>query len=394
MGAVLPAYDSGCPGGHRNSCTAHRLLTFVGARPPTPAKLERRTFSQRRSVNQDEPQPEGPAGDAGALSRIQGDLEEYLLGGTRKYDQGEVSALVGVNVERADQLWVAMGFALDDDPEAKMFTDADVQALRSIVRLVDQGTVAPGQEIAAARALGQTMSRLAEWQVSMISTHVLETLTDSQGKTPDEIRQQVTDIVTDIVPTVESLQSYVWRRHMASTTGRNVGNPGSETSSRQLVIGFADIVGYTSLTRRIQARELSELLGRFEYVSAEVITQNQGWVVKTVGDEVMFAAESVADAAEIGLRLQETVLTDDEDPQLRVGLAYGSALVRFGDLYGSVVNTAARLTGIARPGTVLVDSEFAEELAQAPTWRLRQLRPRRVRGIRRLEPYVLRRGDE
>lgn len=345
-------------------------------------------------MNQDQPQPEGPDIDSSTLSRIQGDLEEYLLGGTRKYTQTEVSAMVGVEVERADRLWVAMGFAVDSDPDARMFTDADVHALRSIVRLVDQGTVDPNQEIASARALGQTLSRLAEWQVSMISTHVLEQLTDSHGKTPEEIREQVTEIVTDIVPTVESLQNYVWRRHMASTTGRNVGNPGGVTSSRQLVIGFADIVGYTSLTRRIQARELSELLGRFEYVSAEIITQNQGWVVKTVGDEVMFAAESVTDAAEIGVRLQEAALTDDEDPQLRVGLAYGSALVRFGDLYGSVVNTAARLTGIARPGTVLVDSEFSEELAQTPGWRLRQLRSRRVRGIRRLEPYVLRRDDE
>lgn len=348
-------------------------------------------------MNQFEPQPDGPEDpgvDSNMLTNIQVDLEEYLLGGTRKYSQTDVAEAVGVDTDRADRLWVAMGFAIDPDPHAKMYTDADVNALRSIVRLVEQGAIDAATEVASARALGQTMSRLAEWQVSMISSHIVEELAHSEGKTSDEIRTQVTELVADIIPTVESLQSYVWRRHVASTTGRNVGNPGGETSSRQLVIGFADIVGYTSLTRRIGARELSDLLERFEHASTEVIGQNLGWVVKTVGDEVMFAAESVDDAAEIGVRLQETVLSDHDDPQLRVGLAYGPALVRFGDLYGSVVNIAARLTSTARPGTVLVDSKFAEGLAQAPGWRLRQLRPKRVRGIRKLEPYVLRRDGE
>ena len=126
-------------------------------------------------------------------------------------------------------------------------------------------------------------------------------------------------------------------------------------------------------------------------MSTTVIAGHQGWVVKTVGDEVMFASENPADAAEIALRLQESVLTDETDPGLRVGLALGPALVRYGDLYGSVVNTAARLTSAARPGAVLVDERMADELAGEPAYLLKQLRPRRVRGIRRLEQFVLRR---
>ena len=160
------------------------------------------------------------------------------------------------------------------------------------------------------------------------------------------------------------------------------------------MVGFADIVGYTSLTRQLGARELSDLLERFESASTSVIGRHQGWVVKTVGDEVMFAVESPADAAEIALQLREQVLPDETDPELRVGLAMGPVLVRFGDLYGSVVNTAARLTGSARPGTVLIDEALAHELADAPGYYLKQLRPRRVRGIRRLEQFVLRRDRD
>ncbi|ELB94185.1 adenylate cyclase [Rhodococcus wratislaviensis IFP 2016] len=328
------------------------------------------------------------------LRDVQADLEESLLGGPRRYTRTEIADFAGVSLERADRLWVSMGFAVDTDPDGVMFTEGDAAALRTIASLVDQGIISPEREVAAARALGQSMSRLAEWQVSLISTHIVDQLAGSAGSDEQAIREQVRELTAEILPAVESLQAYVWRRHIASTTGRNVGNPGEEVASRKLVVGFPDIVGYTSLTRQLGARELSDLLERFESASTSVIGRHQGWVVKTVGDEVMFAVESPSDAAEIALQLQEQVLPDEADPELRVGLAMGPVLVRFGDLYGSVVNTAARLTGSARPGTVLIDEALAHELADAPGYYLKQLRPRRVRGIRRLEQFVLRRDRD
>ncbi|MFZ2177658.1 MAG: adenylate/guanylate cyclase domain-containing protein [Rhodococcus sp. (in: high G+C Gram-positive bacteria)] len=328
------------------------------------------------------------------LRDIQSDLEESLLGGPRTYTRTDIASFAGVSIERADRLWVAMGFAADTDPGGVMFTEGDALALRTIASLVERGIISREREVAAARALGQAMSRLAEWEVSLISTHIVDQLADSVDSDPQAIRERVRALSTEILPAVESLQGYVWRRHVASTTGRNVGNPGEEVTSRTLVVGFADIVGYTSLTRELETRELADMLERFESMSASVIGRHLGWVVKTVGDEVMFAVESPADAAEIALGLQEQVLSDASDPALRVGLAMGPVLVRFGDLYGSVVNTAARLTGSARPGTVLIDDELARELADSPGYHLKQLRPRRVRGIRRLEQFVLRRNRD
>jgi adenylate cyclase len=79
-------------------------------------------------------------------------------------------------------------------------------------------------------------------------------------------------------------------------------------------------------------------------------------------------------------------------PELRVGLAYGQVLQRFGDLYGSTVNTAARLTGVARPGTVLIDDGAATQLSGRPEFAMRHLRSIRVRGINRLRSHVLRRN--
>ena len=54
---------------------------------------------------------------------------------------------------------------------------------------------------------------------------------------------------------------------------------------------------------------------------------------------------------------------------------------------------AARLTGHARPDTVLVDREVAEGLAVDPRCALRPLRPLAVPGYRHLHPWVLERAD-
>ena len=54
---------------------------------------------------------------------------------------------------------------------------------------------------------------------------------------------------------------------------------------------------------------------------------------------------------------------DDLLPDVRVGMAFGPVLSRLGDVFGTTVNRASRLTSVARPGTVLVDDALAASLA-------------------------------
>ena len=57
--------------------------------------------------------------------------------------------------------------------------------------------------------------------------------------------------------------------------------------------------------------------------------------------------------AQIGLELVEERQRDEDFPELRVGLAWGPAVARLGDVLGPVVNVASRLTSTSRPGRVL-----------------------------------------
>ncbi|WP_307810857.1 adenylate/guanylate cyclase domain-containing protein [Tomitella cavernea] len=342
-------------------------------------------------------------------------IEVSLLGGERKYDRYEIAELADVPVERCTELWTAMGFAIPSDPDAANYTDSDVAALRVLKRLTDSGVLRPDVIAPISRATGQAMSRLAEWQVSLVTDFVLHALMDNRrypGKWPggsasdaahtpgtdagDEPfdEETVTSIVVQtadaLLPMIRDLQNHVWRRHLAATSERILLRTREGDDSRPFAVGFADMVGYTHLTRRIDITDLATLLDEFESICARVIAEHHGRIIKNVGDEVMFTADDADTAALIGIALQDAIGEAETLPKIRVGMAYGDVLVRYGDAYGAVVNIAARLTGAARPGTVLVDESLAQQLTPPNGLSTRMIRPVKVHGYSRLRARQLR----
>lgn len=318
--------------------------------------------------------------DTGSLAQR---IEQTLLGGERRYTRVQVAETAGVDLDRARKLWMALGFAEVGDDDV-VFTDGDIEALRLVAGLVDSGAIDMSEEVAVARTFGQTLSRLAEWQ----ATNVLRRVRELGG----QAEQDLTPMTESLLPVIESLQSYVWRRHLAAAAGRALNVSDVELAAQTLAVGFADIVGYTTTTRRADIDELAALLEAFEYDAAETIAAHHGRVIKTVGDEVLFVADTAVDAAQIAVALSDPGRDERGLPTLRVGLAYGSVLHRFGDVYGSVVNLAARLTALARPGTALVDKEMAEALVDDERFTLQRLRLTSVRGYQHLRPWALRAG--
>ncbi len=313
---------------------------------------------------------------------VQRQVERALLGGERRYNRIQVTDAAGVSLDRARRLWMAMGFADVGDGDL-VFTDGDIEALRVWDALVGTGVVELDHESSVARALSQPLSRLADWQAQEVLSRVADLNVESQ---------QLAELAEGLLPVIERLQSYVWRRHLAAATGRSLSAGRDELTARMQVVGFADIVGYTTTTRHSDIDELSELLEAFEKDAAETIAARHGRVVKTVGDEVLFVADSVTDAAEIALVLAGGDRAERGLPPLRVGLAKGRVLNRFGDVYGSVVNLAARLTALARPNSVLIDRELAAALRNNDSYQLRPRRPTTVRGYHHLRSWALRRA--
>lgn len=314
-------------------------------------------------------------------------LERILLGGPRQYTRAEVAERTGVPPDRATAMWRALGFATVSD-DAAVFTDGDVEALRIVTELIQAGLVEPGVALSSTRMIGQHLSRLAESQVLL-----LRDLVSDHPELAGE--PQLAQLVERMTPRLEQLLNYVWRRHLAAYSSRTLVTREEDLDERRQVVGFADMVGFTSLTRRSTESELEAVVDEFEAIAAEVVADNHGRIVKMLGDEVLFVAESPADGAEIALALLERAETTPGVPSLRAGLALGRVLSRYGDVFGSVVNIAARLTSIARPGTVLIDRELSAAIADEPAFAVRHRRPTSVRGYARLRSANLRRaGDE
>ncbi|MEU9808515.1 adenylate/guanylate cyclase domain-containing protein [Mycobacterium sp. NPDC050853] len=327
--------------------------------------------------------------ESGGLNEVvDATIEQSLLGGPRRYTRAQVAELSGVSVERARKLWVALGFTAAATDDEVAFTDADIAAVRTFASLGPVTEADEKSQIAAARTLGQAMARLAEWQADLITREIEGRITAGGGDSTPELN---VNAVARTIDTLTELQEYAWQRHLAASLVRSIE---SGSTTRQLLVGFADMVGYTRLSRHLESTELTNLLEAFETALTEAITTHGGWVIKNVGDEVMFAAASVDEGARIALSMNTAIAkaaqTIPDMPQIRVGLAYGEVLTRFGDLYGTVVNVAARLTGVARPGTVLLDDGAAAALTSHREFTLRHLRGVRVKGFSRLGSHVLR----
>ena len=148
--------------------------------------------------------------------------------------------------------------------------------------------------------------------------------------------------------------------------------PQDTAERRQVTVMFADLVGSTALSARMDPEDLRDIISTYQKAVADTVRRFGGFVAKYMGDGVLVyfgypqAHEDDAErAVRAGLELIQAVggLKSWTSLQTRVGIATG--LVVVGDLIGSgeaqergIVgekpNLAARLQGIAEPNTVVV----------------------------------------
>ena len=340
------------------------------------------------------------------LGEVHEAIEAFLLGGPPTLTRVEVAERAGVPLELAEELWRHLGFAHVTD-EAVAFAESDVAALQLTADLVRMGILGPDSQAALVRTWGRSFARLAEWQVSLLAGIAVA------GPDPDV---RLAEMAAGVLPRIEALQSYVWRRHLSSAASRLLTTGSPSNPERAMAVCFVDIVGYTTQSKSLAEDELVEWIEGFEQVATGTVVDLGGRVIKTIGDEILFTADDPVAAAEIALALTERGLDEDDAfPAVRAGIAYGLVVNRLGDVLGPTVNIAARLTSVARPGAVVVDrgayavlSGRTDDTRDEPEadsdessddsgddagadYRLRRLRRVSVKGYTKLEAWRLKR---
>jgi adenylate cyclase len=278
-----------------------------------------------------------------------------IEGGEERLTFDEVVTRAGTPPENARRLWRALGLP-DVEPGSVVCTERDVTVMVSLDFLWQ--TIGEDAALQIARATGSAMARLADTEVSMIRS-LAEAPLRTAGGSNLEVAHELLRAGRDLMPAMLPMMDAVHRHHLAAT-GRRYSLWGvrpTEHSTTDAVIGFVDLVGFTTLSQQLEPTELDTILRRFEERALDATRRPLDRLVKLIGDEAMFVSGSAADAVEIVHSLADPAL-----PRMRAGLAAGTFTVREGDVFGPVVNLAARLVARAAPGQILLDRGAAERL--------------------------------
>ncbi len=143
---------------------------------------------------------------------------------------------------------------------------------------------------------------------------------------------------------------------------------------------FTDISGSSRLYEGLGDRRAAELITAALAAMSQQIQARGGWVVKTLGDEVMAVFPDSDSALACALHLPEAVRTLQPPLKLRQGLQYGELIEGAGDVYGDTVNTTARLASLARAGQILLGAEAVATLSAGQQGQVRRLDSIPLRG--------------
>jgi len=145
----------------------------------------------------------------------------------------------------------------------------------------------------------------------------------------------------------------------------------AERYERFLAVLHVDVVGSAAYAARHGESAGRRMVQRIHESFATLVRDHKGRVVKTVGDGVLMTFPSVDAAVHVAIGMQRRALaanlraTSPEGVvEIRIGINCGSALVNDadGDVYGDMVNVAARMQGKAGARQILISEEARANL--------------------------------
>ena len=281
-------------------------------------------------------------------------VERALAGDGRRHTPREVAEKAGVDLDLLQRATAALGIPFQD-PDERSQTEADLEEARRIKAYCDAGMPEEGI-VQVARTIGMGTARIAEANRELVVRTLMQ-----PGDTERDLALRFAAAAEHMLPIFEPTLAYAFRAHMLEQIRRDVIGAadlasGEIAAATDVAVCFADLVGFTKLGEQVETEELSLIAGRLNEL-ATAVAEPPVRLVKLIGDAAMLVSGDAEAMVEAALRMVEAADDEgDEFPRLRAGIAHGSVHVQAGDYYGRPVNLASRLTGIAKPGSVLIDT--------------------------------------
>jgi adenylate cyclase len=305
-----------------------------------------------------------------------------LVGGDGVYVSArETAEKFGIDLTVLQQVQRALGLPRVDDPDAKVHLRADAETAAHAQQFIDLG-LDPDLVVQVVRVLAEGLSRAAEVMRQAVLAPLLK-----PGASELDIARGSEELVGQAAPLLGPMiqdMLFLQLRHTMETeavTASERAEGAPLPGARLVTIGFADLVGFTSLGEAVPPEDLERLSHRLADLARDV-TSPPVRFIKTIGDAVMLVSTDPAPLLEAMLDLVDATDADEDLPQLRVGVATGMAVSRAGDWFGSPVNLASRVTGVARPSSVLVAESARDAIGDTDAFRWSFAGARHLKGIK------------
>jgi adenylate cyclase len=280
-------------------------------------------------------------------------VERALAGEGPRYTAREIAEQVGLELDVLQRFTSALGVPYGD-PDERRGTDADLEAARMVKAFIDTGLPEDGL-LGVARTIGMGTARIAEANRELIVRTLIQ-----PGDNERDVARRFAAAADYLMPLAGPTVVYALQAHLLEQIRRDVIGAtdlasGAVGGTVDLTVCFADLVEFTRLGEEIAPEELGMVAGRLEEM-ATAVAEPPVRLVKTIGDEVMLVSTEPEPMVAAALQLIDAAEAEGQQfPWLRAGIASGPTLPQSGDYYGRAVNLASRLTGVARPGSVVLD---------------------------------------
>lgn len=312
-------------------------------------------------------------------------VERFAVPEPARYDLAEMAEVTGMDPRQITLIWRSLGLP-EPRPGVRIFTEVDADMLGTVAGLMELGLVEPDLAVQMSRVIGWSLARVASAVVDSFDADPTERAADDP---------ELAVFAGTMLPTMTQVIEHVWRRHLQIAARRRIVRELDSGEGRDIkAVGFADLVGFTTLSQQVDEHTLAGIVGRFEEIAYDTVTGFEGRVVKMIGDEVMYMLDDPAEAVRVGLALADEYAADEALSDVRVGIACGPVLEREADLYGPVVNLASRIVNIAFPGSVVTTDEVRQAVGDDDSLAWKSLKPRKIKDIGRVPLWSVRKATD
>lgn len=217
---------------------------------------------------------------------------EAKLRADASYTARQLGELSGLSEQFILRQRVAAGLPRPRADECA-FSEDNLAAARALKLLLDAG-VSEDQMITLVRVTGRAMAQIADAGIELL-VGVLLRSGDSERALAERIGQVAEGLVPQLAPRVEApLRVQLYDRVRREVIGRIERATGQLPAGQVVVVGFADLVGFTTLGQRASLDEVDRVVARFGELAAET-ARSPVRLVKLIGDAAMLVAPKPED---------------------------------------------------------------------------------------------------